>query len=52
MVEKKEKLVFNKGAVIHEPGSTKKYKTKTSCVFYTKKFLVLKKELNEKLEKF
>ena len=23
----KEKLVFNKGAVIHEPGSTKKYKT-------------------------
>ena len=26
MVEK-EKLVFNKGAVIHEPGSTKKYKT-------------------------
>ena len=27
MKEKKEKLKFNKEAVIHEPGSTKKYKT-------------------------
>lgn len=27
MKNKKEKLKFNKGAVINEPGSTKKYKT-------------------------
>jgi pyruvate ferredoxin oxidoreductase delta subunit len=27
MSEKKEELKFNKGAIIHEPGSTRKYKT-------------------------